>query len=295
MSTVAPATKAPEVPRIQGLSQIAGNYDLLLCDVWGVLHNGLAAKPPAIAALSAFREAGGTVIMITNAPRRRKSVFAQLAKLGVPEGTYDTVVTSGDVTRTLIEEGPARVLHIGTEKDLSLFEGMEVELVGEEEAEVIVCSGPWNEETETPEDYTGLLTRMQQRDLSMICANPDIVVELGDRLIYCAGALAREYERLGGRTQIAGKPYRPIYDLAISEAEHIAGKPFDKHRILAIGDGMPTDVAGAAAYGLDVLYISGGIHAQDYGTPDEPDHARVGVFLAGHGAQPVGYMPRLEW
>ena len=295
MNTVAPATNTPEVPRIAGLSRIAGDYDLLLCDVWGVLHNGLAAKPPAIAALSAFREAGGTVVMITNAPRQRKSVFAQLAKLGVPDGTFDTVVTSGDVTRNLIAEGPARILHIGTEKDLNLFEGMEVELVGEQDAEIIVCSGPWDEQTETPEDYTELLTRMKQRDLSMICANPDIVVELGDRLIYCAGALAREYERLGGRTQIAGKPYRPIYDLAISEAEHIAGKAFDKRRILAIGDGMPTDIAGASAYGLDVLYISGGIHAQDYGTPDEPDHDRLGRFLAEHDAQPVGYMPRLEW
>ena len=295
MNTVAPATNASEVPRIRGLSQIAGGYDLLLCDVWGVLHNGLEAKPPAIAALSAFRQTGGTVIMITNAPRQRKSVFAQLTRLGVPDGTYDTVVTSGDVTRNLIEEGPARILHIGTEKDLNLFEGMDVQLVGEEEAEIIVCSGPWDEQTETPEDYTGLLTRLKQRDLSFICANPDIVVELGDRLIYCAGALAREYERLGGRTQIAGKPHRPNYDLAVSEAERIAGRAFDKRRILAIGDGMPTDVAGAAAYGLDVLYISGGIHAHDYGTPDEPDHDRLGRFLAEHGAQPVAYMPRLEW
>lgn len=295
MNTAVPASDNPAAPRIDGLSRIADGYDLLLCDVWGVLHNGLAAKPAAVSALSSFRQGGGTVVMITNAPRQRKSVFAQLAKLGVPSGTFDTVVTSGDVTRSLIAQGPANILHIGTEKDLNLFEGLNVELVGEDEAEVVVCSGPWDEQTETPEDYTPLLARLKDRGLSMICANPDIVVELGDRLIYCAGAIAREYERLGGKTQIAGKPYRPIYDLALSEAGRIAGKTFDSKRILAIGDGMPTDIAGAAAYGVDALYISGGIHAQEYGAPEEPDHNLVGRFLAGHDAHPVAYMPRLEW
>jgi HAD superfamily hydrolase (TIGR01459 family) len=283
------------VQRIQGLRAIADNYDLVLCDVWGVLHNGLAPRSGAIEALSSYRKSGGTVVMVTNAPRQRKSVILQLENMGVPEGVFDTVVTSGDVTRDLIRQIGGKMLHIGPKKDMNLFEGIEVDLVSENEASSIICSGLWNEQTETPEDYIELLGRMQKRDLPFICANPDIVVHVGDKLEFCAGAIAREYSKLGGKTLIAGKPHHPIYTLAIAEAEQITGKTFDKAKILAIGDGMPTDIKGAADNGLDALYVSAGIHADEYGAADNPDHAGVLAFLAKNNQAPVAYLPRLEW
>ncbi|MGB7287459.1 MAG: TIGR01459 family HAD-type hydrolase [Salaquimonas sp.] len=288
-------TLTGDTKRINGLSEIADNYKLVLCDVWGVLHNGVTPRKGAIEALTEFRKSGGTVVMITNAPRQRKSVFIQLENMGVPEGTFDTVVTSGDVTRDLIRNGAKNMLHIGPEKDLNLFEGIDVNLVNEEEAKAIICSGLWNEQTETPSDYIEQLTRLKNRGLPFICANPDIVVEVGDHLEYCAGAIAREYSNLGGTTIIAGKPHHPIYDVAIAEAENISGKVFEKQDILGIGDGMPTDIKGAADYGIDVLYVSAGIHAGEYGDADNPDHQGVTNFLAENHAQPVAYLPRLEW
>lgn len=288
-------TQTGDTKRIQGLSEIADQYELVLCDVWGVLHNGIAPRKGAIEALSTFKSNGGTVIMITNAPRQRKSVFIQLENMGVPEGTFDNIVTSGDVTRDLIRSGAKNMLHIGPEKDINLFEGIEINLVDEERAEAIICSGLWSEQTETPKDYVELLTRLKERGLPFICANPDLVVEVGDHLEYCAGAIAREYAILGGETLIAGKPHHPIYDVAINEAQKISGKKYDKSSILAIGDGMPTDILGAEKYGLDALYVSAGIHAGEYGEADNPDHLGVLDFLAESRANPIAYLPRLEW
>src|SRR5680860_561448 len=202
------------VPCIGGLEEIADKYELILCDVWGVLHNGLESWPGTIDALSNFRKSGGAVVMVTNAPRPRGPVYLQLAQLGVPDGVFDLAVTSGDVTRELIRKAAQKIFFIGTAKDHELFKGLDVKLVDEQAAQAIVCSDPWNEATEIPEDYIELLTRLNARGLPFICANPDIVVEVGDRLIYCAGAIAREYSRLGGKTLIAGKPYAPIYEAA---------------------------------------------------------------------------------
>ena len=283
------------VPRINGLEEIAGKYQLILCDVWGVLHNGLKAWPGTIEALSEFRRSGGTVVMVTNAPRPRGPVYSQLSYLGVPDGVFDAVVTSGDVTRELIRQSPRKIFFIGTDKDHELFEGLNIELVDEEAAEAIVCSGPWNEATEMPEDYIELLTRLKARDLPFICANPDIVVEVGDRRIYCAGAIAREYSKLGGKTLIAGKPFAPIYRAAIAEAEKLAGKKFNKSDILAIGDGMPTDIKGAEDFGLDVLFVSSGIHAGEYGPAQAPDDKRLQAFLKANKASPAAYIPKLKW
>ncbi len=288
-------TMTGNTKRIQGLAEISDQYELVLCDVWGVLHNGVTARKGAIEALSKFKLNGGTVVMITNAPRQRKSVFIQLQNMGVPEGTFDTIVTSGDVTRDLIRGGAKNMLHIGPEKDLNLFEGIDINLVDEEQADAIICSGLWNEQTETPQDYIELLTRMKVRGLPFICANPDLVVEVGDHLEYCAGSIAKEYSNLGGETLIAGKPHHPIYDVAISEASKITGKNFDKSAMLAIGDGMPTDIKGAADYGIDALFVSAGIHAGEYGAADNPDHQGVLDFLVESQSNPVAYLPRLEW
>ena len=195
----------------------------------------------------------------------------------------------------MIGEADRRVYHIGPERDLKLFEGLDVDLVDRDDAETIVCTGLRDDRAETPEDYANELDELASRDLPFICANPDIVVEHGHTLIWCAGALARDYAKMGGETRIVGKPHRPIYEHAVARACDIAGRELALDRILAIGDGMPTDVAGAAAFGIDLLYISAGIHSADYGDPDNPDPAALQRFLDGHGAHPVAWLPRLVW
>jgi HAD superfamily hydrolase (TIGR01459 family) len=263
------------LPRaINALADIDGDYDVILCDVWGVLHNGADPFLPAAAALGEARDAG-------------------LEMIGVPRASWDRLVTSGDVTRTLIAEGPRRVFHLGPDRDLALFDDLDAELVEEFEAQAVVCTGLFDDETEAPEDYAEMLRRLRARDLPFICANPDIVVERGDRLIWCAGALARDYAQLGGRTLIAGKPHKPIYDAALEAAAAVLARPVPVSRVLAIGDGILTDIKGAAASGIDALFVTAGIHAGDYGgaTPD-PD--RLAAFFDRHGLHPLATMPRLR-
>ncbi len=283
------------VPRIGGLREIASRYDGILCDVWGVLHNGVAAWPGAIEALSTFRDHGGKVVMITNAPRPHGPVLEQLARLGVPDGVFDRVLTSGDVTRKLIREKSRRVFHIGAERDTTIFDGLDVEFAGKDDADSVVCTGLVDDRTETPEDYAPLLAELAARNLPFICANPDIVVELGGRLLWCAGALARDYEALGGQAFIMGKPHPQIYRAAREMLDDLAGGKVPSSRILAIGDGMPTDVRGAQNASLDLLYISAGIHAAEYGDVERPDETSLSEFLAQHQAAPVAWMPRLKW
>jgi HAD superfamily hydrolase (TIGR01459 family) len=279
---------------IGSLDALVPAYDALLCDVWGVVHNGVRAYPQACAALRRAREQGRAVVLVTNAPRPQREVETQLAALGVPREAYDRVVTSGDVSRALIENGARTVFHIGPERDLALYDGLDVELVEEGEARTVVCTGLFDDETETPADYEPLLRRLRTRNLPFICANPDVVVERGDRLIWCAGALARDYAQLGGQTLIAGKPHRPIYDAAVAAASEVLGRPVTPDRVLAIGDGMLTDIKGAADYGLDALFITAGIHAREYGETGAPDPQRLRAFLARHGYKPVATMTRLQ-
>lgn len=285
---------APTPPMIETLDQMTDRYKVILSDVWGVVHNGERAFPDSCAALRRARERGLAVILITNSPRPRSEVEAQMAMLGVPAGTYDGIVTSGDVTRGLIQEGPRRIFHLGAERDVTLYEGLDVELVEEFEADGVVCTGYFDDETDTPEDYAELLRRLRARNLPFICANPDIVVERGERLIWCAGALARDYQQLGGRTLIAGKPYRPIYRAALEMAEELSGGDIHERDVLAIGDGIMTDVKGAEQNGIDILYVSAGIHAREYGEPHRPDVERLGTFFAKHGQHPVAFIPRLR-
>lgn len=284
-----------ELRTIDGLGELARSYDGILCDVWGVLHNGVAAWPGAIEALSRFRAGGGSVVMITNAPRPNGPVLKQLAGLGVPDGVFDAVVTSGDVTRALIASMPPEVFYIGPQRDLELFSGLDAEIVDLERAKSVVCTGLRDDRSETPEDYADLLAEIRKHDLPFICANPDIVVEYGNTLLWCAGALARDYRELGGKALIAGKPHLPIYEKGVAGLAEAAGKELEKARILAIGDGMPTDVAGAANFGVDLLYVSSGIHAGEYGDPENPDVHQLSGFLARHDATPVATLPRLVW
>lgn len=280
--------------RIEQLDDIVGRYAAVFCDVWGVLHNGETAFSAAAAALASARARGVAVVLITNAPRPHPGVIAQLAAIGVPSHAWDRVVTSGDVTRELIAEGPRKVFHLGPDRDRTIYDGLDVEIVEEFEAGAVVCTGLFDDETETPEDYIDMLRRFRSRNLSFVCANPDIVVERGDRLIWCAGALARDYAQLGGRTLISGKPHRPIYEAALAAAAEVLGRPVAAAEVLAIGDGILTDVKGAAMNGIDVLYVSAGIHARDYGDPENPDTELLGSFLGRHGHRPVAYIPKLR-
>ncbi len=281
--------------RISGLSAIASDYRAILCDVWGVLHNGQSVYRQAENALVQYRKAGGQVVLLTNSPRPNQGVASQLDDLDVSRQAFDAIVTSGDVTRTLIEQTVGDVFHLGPDRDLPLFAGLGKNLVDEADCKTIVCTGLFEDERETPEVYRDRLTNLAERQIPFICANPDLVVERGDRMIYCAGSLAKLYGELGGQTFVAGKPHSPIYDLAMKRLQEINGSAMPQNNVIAVGDGMPTDVAGALSNGFDLLYISAGIHSADYGPADDPNEAELEKFLTDHKAEPTVWMPRLCW
>ncbi|MCK7610700.1 TIGR01459 family HAD-type hydrolase [Roseibium sediminicola] len=283
---------------VDGLNALAPSYKGILCDVWGVLHNGVAAFEGAHKALRTYREeTGGKVVLITNAPRPAKQVGEMLAGLGVPDGTYDDIVTSGDVTRGVLEaEGKKTLLHIGPNRDQPLYWNLEATFTqNDDEAEGISCTGLADDEVETPDDYRERLEKLVARGLKMICANPDIVVERGDRLIWCAGALARLYEDLGGEVVILGKPHAPIYTAAMERLSQLAGTEVAKEDVLAIGDGLPTDIRGAVSQDIDVLFITAGIHASDFGPSDAPDEHLIRRRLTEEGLRARAALPRLWW
>lgn len=277
---------------ITALADLHGRYDAVLCDVWGVLHNGVAAWSDACRALIAAREAGLTVVLITNSPRPHGQVIPQLDGIGVPREAYDEIVTSGDVTRKLIAEGPRKVFFVGLDRDLTLLEGLGVEVVSREEAEAIVCTGPYDDENDKPDDYHDMFVPWTERGLPFICANPDLIVERGEKLVLCAGALAAAYDALGGETRIAGKPFPAMYETALEHVRALRGSA-EPVRALAIGDGLPTDVKGALDYGLDLLYVAAGIHARDYTKDRLIDPELLERFLEKNGVAPRYWMPRL--
>lgn len=277
-------------------SALAPDYDVVLSDVWGVVHNGVAAFPEACAALTRFREAGGTVVLITNAPRPNGVVATQVAHFGAPRSTYDAIVSSGDVTRDEIAKRPAQsIFHVGPKRDLAIFEGLDVIFAPVERADYVICSGLFNEETETADDYRPLLGQMLSRRLFMVCGNPDVVVERGEQLLYCAGAIADLYARMGGEVLYAGKPYAPIYDLALKLAQGKRDAVIDRKRVLAIGDSVRTDFKGATSYGIDCLFVTAGIHAAEFGGRDDPDPDAVERVLIAAGGKPRAIARKLRW
>ena len=249
---------------ISGLSRIADRYDVVLCDVWGVIHNGRESFPAACDALAVFQAERGPVVLISNAPRPSAAVHDQLRQFGVPGAAWSGFVSSGDATRALlVERAPGPVWRLGPERDAPLYEGLGLEFADLEGADFICCTGPFNDDVETPEDYRERLQFAADKGMEFICANPDLVVQRGDTLIYCAGALAALYAELGGKVTMAGKPYGPIYERSLFEAEKLTGQPIDRARVLCIGDGINTDVKGANGQNLDCLYIASGIHAAE--------------------------------
>ena len=239
---------------------LSADYPVWLCDIWGVVHNGLKGYEAAAHALSQHRKKGGIVILVTNAPRTSRDVVRQLNDLKVPPQSYDRVITSGDVTQTLVKDhAKGKVYHLGPPRDLSMFAGQSVKKVSLAEAHAVLCTGLVNDDVETPDDYADLLSRMKGLNLPMICANPDKMVRKGSRLLYCAGSLAEKYSAMGGPVLMAGKPYEPIYTLALQIAGTIAGREIKKSMVLAIGDGPETDIKGAADFGIAVVLIADGV------------------------------------
>jgi HAD superfamily hydrolase (TIGR01459 family) len=279
---------------IDRFSDISTNYDALFCDLWGCLHDGLRPFPDAVAALVAFREGGGRVALVTNSPRPSDGVIAQLQAMGVPREAYDVVVSSGDAAQAAMVAGMVgtRVWRLGPEKDLPFFTHLPdgtaittIETVDFDDAEGIVCTGPFDD-ADHPEAYRATFLAAKARGLKLLCANPDIIVDQGETRMYCAGALAALYTEMGGESLYFGKPHAPIYQLARQRLSEI-GEAAENERILAVGDGIATDVLGALQENVDALFISGGIAAEETGTTDSPDPARLKTFLEAHGQSPA--------
>lgn len=273
------------------MQDLSDRYPVWLCDVWGVVHDGVANFPEACDALGRHRGRGGIVILLTNAPRPREDVVRQLTGLGVGEDRYDRVVTSGDVTRALVgRHAGSSVYHLGPHRDLGLLRGLTVTMTGLDEADAVVCTGLFDDTVETPDDYAPLLARMRERELEMICANPDKQVRRGNTLVFCAGAIAERYEAMGGRVAMAGKPFAPMYELARDEAARCLGYAPEKSQMLAIGDGPETDIAGAAAFGIDAVLIA---HGVSHGLAPH-DLARA-VSARVPKARIIRTLPELRW
>ncbi|HEU0221143.1 MAG TPA: TIGR01459 family HAD-type hydrolase [Paracoccaceae bacterium] len=289
---------------VSSLDEIADRYDAIFCDLWGCLHNGLRAYPVAVTALRRFRARGGAVLLITNAPRPAPGVAVHLDQLGVPRDCWDAITSSGDAAQAALGAGDygTRVYHIGPARDLPFFTDMApdirpvatIERVALSEAEGIVCTGLFDDETETPEDYRATIHEGVARRLPMLCVNPDVYVDRGPRRIWCAGGIAEAYARAGGVAHYYGKPHPPIYELARRRLAAL-GHAVEDAGILCIGDGITTDIAGGIGENLDTLFVTGGLaHSEIGGDPENPDPERLRAYLARHGFSPTTAIGRLR-
>jgi HAD superfamily hydrolase (TIGR01459 family) len=260
-----------------------------------VIHDGQAHHPDAAEALINFRERHGPVILLTNAPRVPAEVAAQCASYGLPEGCYDAIVSSGGAARDeLIRRsatGTLPLYYIGPDRDLTMVEGLDIARTDIADAAVALCIGLVDDMTETVADYADRLAAMKARGLTMLCANPDLVVHRGTRLVYCAGSLAQAYEALGGQVIYYGKPHLPVYDAALTAAAEAAHGKSPK-RPLAVGDGLLTDIKGANAAKLDVLFIADGVHGEEI-APYTAAH--LGDLFARFGASAGTATRTLQW
>ena len=281
---------------IQTLDSIDRGYSLLYCDLWGCLHDGHRAFPEAVAALERFRARGGRVVLLTNSPRPGRDVAVQLEGLGAPRSCYDLIVSSGDAAQAAMAAGQfgRRVYHIGPERDLGFFRDdagrpYDIERVPLGEAEGIVCTGLFDDRAETPADYRATILEGKTRGLRLLCANPDIVVDVGDLRIFCAGAIAAAYSEAGGQSYYFGKPHPPIYTLARVRMAEMLGFETPADEILCLGDGITTDILGAMGEGLDALFVTGGLAAEETGTSRAagPDPALLQDFLAAARLAPT--------
>ncbi|GAA0568797.1 TIGR01459 family HAD-type hydrolase [Rhizomicrobium electricum] len=275
---------------VSGLAEIAGDYDAIICDVWGVVHDGVRAYGPAVEALAKFRKNHGSVVLLTNAPRPPSEIAISLKGYGVPEGTYDIIVSSGGAAREeLVRRAHGarlKMMHIGPERDTPVFNDLDIELVGADKAEVVLCTGLFDDDHETPDDYAATLAEMKRHDLTMICANPDLLAPRAGVLVHCAGGIARAYEKIGGEVIYYGKPKPAIYEETIMAA---GGR--NRH-ILVIGDALETDMAGANVMGLDALFVANGLHKDELGAVTNENLA---ALFAKHNLKARAAVDILKW
>ncbi|MDQ8700012.1 TIGR01459 family HAD-type hydrolase [Hyphomicrobium sp. LHD-15] len=288
-TSASPGTRP--IPILSSITGLATGREAWLTDIWGVMHNGVEPFAAASDACTRFRLSGGTVLLLSNAPRPAESVAAQLDRIGVPRFAWDAILTSGDAARALVGAYAGKpVFALGPERDLSLYDGLGITLSDAGDAEAISCTGLFDDEIETPDDYAELLAGFAARNLPMVCANPDLTVERGSKIIYCAGALASAYEKLGGRVAYAGKPYLPVYDMALALIEKVKGKAVPREKILAIGDGIRTDIEGAATAGIDSVFVASGVHA-----PSGLTSEILTELFPDPAIRPIAAMPSLVW
>ncbi len=282
---------------IDGISEIADGYEAMLCDAWGVIHNGRRVFEGAAEAMAAFRRERGPVLVLTNAPRPSEIIPAQLDRLGLPRECWDAIVTSGDATMFEFERrAPGPAFRLGPEKDDPMFEGRGLSFAPIEDAAFIACTGLFHDETEEPDAYRELLQKGADRNIPMVCANPDIIVDFGGKRMWCAGALAAIYEEMGGAVIHVGKPHSPIYGLAFEKLKRVAGRDIPRGKILAVGDGLATDIKGANDHDLDVVFVASGIHGDEaQGADGCLDAEKLAGVLSGEGRTAVAGIEELRW
>ncbi len=294
-----PKTTPSMPPLIEGLSAIADNYDGLLVDLWGCLHNGMEAYRDAVDALQRFRARGGRVTLLSNAPRREDAVASQIAGFGVPEDAWDAIMTAGIAVRLEMEERGdpwfadlgRNFYHIGTDKDAGLLDGLGYERTGMDDADFVLCCGIRHGE-EVLEDVVPELNAALARNLPLVSANPDRFVLRGPKRQICAGSMALAYREMGGDVRQEGKPFPAVYRRSQSLMAGI-----DTSRILAIGDGIETDIVGGRDNGIDTLWITGGLPASFWDVPphEAPPQERVLAACREHDVAPSAILPLLRW
>jgi HAD superfamily hydrolase (TIGR01459 family) len=283
------------VQSIGAVRELVGRYDAVLCDVWGVVHDGRTVTPGVGDALIELRAAGVPVVLLTNVPRPSSTVPAALARLGFPDDAWDAIVTSGDAIREeLARRAPGPMLLLGRDTDRDLWQGLGLGFVDDLDQAGFLAISALREVDETPQDYLPILRTARARDLELLCANPDVRIMSGGELRWCAGAVAEVYAALGGRVVQAGKPNAGIYDRAYEVVAAISGRAIPRGRILAIGDGPSTDLLGANRQGMDALFIASGVHGDSLLDGDQVALPRAELLLDKAGVSATYVMPRLR-
>ena len=289
------ANRAP--PILDRAGEVLSRYDVLFCDVWGVVHNGITAFEGACAALKRFRAEGGTVILVSNAPVPKHRVADMLASRHVPRDSWDDIVSSGDIALTHIaERGFSKLYCIGPQdRDQALFKALKARSVPLDEAEAIVCTGLSDDRHETPETYRPLLGAARKLNLPFVCANPDLIVDVGGTILYCAGAIADIYQHMGGPVFWAGKPHLSAYETAHHKAEALRDSNVPRAKCLVIGDAIRTDLKGAQNFGCDALFVASGIHRHEAMDGDKLSTIKLAALFPPGTPTALGAMVELVW
>ena len=246
------------------ITEIISKYKVILCDVWGVLHNGKDLFENAVESLLKYSKSGGYIVLITNAPRPSIDVIKQLNQMGLNKNCYNLIVSSGDVTRFWLQSlNKTSLYHLGPERDKSIFLDLDINLSNSKNCQSVLCTGLYNDETDILDDYNDLMNLFLSKKIVMHCANPDLTVIRGDKTILCAGSLAEYYANKGGQVKYFGKPFEYIYEFAIKEVNKNNNFKVKKSEILAIGDGLKTDILGAGNFGIDSFFIINGVHKNE--------------------------------